>query len=160
MNEARIKKLLEIFEESDIEEMEWEHSFWRGTRIRFSRRRSAFPRPEATSAPAQSPCQETLPESESSSADSPPLPRERKEEEFHVISAPMVGTFYRASAPESEPFVRKGDHVKAGQTICIIEAMKIMNEIPADVEGEVVEILVDDAEPVEFGQPLVQIRPL
>ena len=161
VNESTIRKLLELFEGSDIEEMEWEHSFWRGTRIRFSRSRSRKQDPSPPGpppAPAHSPCPE---EASSGPAESPASSSggAKEEEGLHLITAPMVGTFYRASAPESEPFVHEGDRVKAGQTICIIEAMKIMNEIPADVEGEIVEILVEDADPVEFGQPLVRIRP-
>ena len=71
----------------------------------------------------------------------------------------MVGTFYRASSPEIDPFIREGAHVDNGQTVCIIEAMKIMNEIPTDVGGEIVEILVENAQPVEYNQPLFKIRP-
>lgn len=71
----------------------------------------------------------------------------------------MVGTFYQAASPEADPFVREGDRIESGQTLCIIEAMKIMNEIPADVQGEVVEILVGDAQPVEYNQALFKIRP-
>lgn len=71
----------------------------------------------------------------------------------------MVGTFYRASSPEIDPFVREGAHIDHGQTVCIIEAMKIMNEIPTDVGGEIIEILVDNAQAVEYNQPLFKIRP-
>ncbi|MBD2137626.1 acetyl-CoA carboxylase biotin carboxyl carrier protein [Anabaena sp. FACHB-1237] len=75
------------------------------------------------------------------------------------VPSPMVGTFYRASAPGESPFVEVGDRVKAGQTVCIIEAMKLMNEIEAEVSGQVMEILVQNGEPVEFGQPLMRINP-
>ena len=71
----------------------------------------------------------------------------------------MVGTFYRSPSPEADPFVNEGDGIESGQTVCIIEAMKIMNEIPADVQGEVVEVLVDDGQPVEYNQALFKIRP-
>ena len=71
----------------------------------------------------------------------------------------MVGTFYRSASPEAEPFVAEGTRVDNGQTVCIIEAMKIMNEIPADIAGEIVEILVDNAQPVEYNQPILKIRP-
>jgi acetyl-CoA carboxylase biotin carboxyl carrier protein len=70
----------------------------------------------------------------------------------------MVGTFFHAASPDAEPLVRQGDHVRVGQTLCIIEAMKIMNEVPADVDGEVVAVLANNAEPVEFGQPLFHLR--
>ncbi len=77
----------------------------------------------------------------------------------HLITSPMVGTFYRAPDPTSAPFVDVGDQVKKGQTLCIIEAMKLMNEIEADVDGTIAEIYVDNARPVEFGQKLFAILP-
>lgn len=72
----------------------------------------------------------------------------------------MVGTFYRAPAPEEPPFVNVGDRIQVGQTVCILEAMKLMNELESEVTGEVVEILVQNGEPVEFNQPLFRLRPL
>ena len=76
-----------------------------------------------------------------------------------TIEAPMVGTFYRATNPQAAPFVSEGDTIKEGQTLCIIEAMKLMNEIEAKVAGRVVKILVENAQPVEFGQPLFLVEP-
>ncbi len=78
---------------------------------------------------------------------------------LYEMTAPMVGTFYRASSPEAAPFISVGDRVEEGQTICIIEAMKLMNEIPADRSGTVVDIAVENAQPVEFGQVLIRIAP-
>ena len=78
---------------------------------------------------------------------------------LHAVRSPLVGTFYRAPAPGEEPYVEVGDTVKAGQPICIVEAMKLMNEIPADISGEVVEILADNAGGVEYDQPLFRLRP-
>ena len=78
---------------------------------------------------------------------------------LHAVRSPLVGTFYRAPAPGEEPYVEVGDTVRAGQILCIVEAMKLMNEIPADVSGEVVEILADNAEGVEYDQPLFRLRP-
>ncbi len=75
------------------------------------------------------------------------------------ISSPMVGTFYRAPAPGEAPFVQVGDRVRSGQTVCIIEAMKLMNEIEAEISGQVMEILLQNGEPVEYGQPLMRINP-
>jgi acetyl-CoA carboxylase biotin carboxyl carrier protein len=75
------------------------------------------------------------------------------------VSSPMVGTFYRAPAPGEAPFVEVGDRVRQGQTVCIIEAMKLMNEIEAEISGQVMEILVQNGEPVEYGQPLMRINP-
>ncbi|MBM3243890.1 MAG: acetyl-CoA carboxylase biotin carboxyl carrier protein, partial [Candidatus Omnitrophica bacterium] len=76
------------------------------------------------------------------------------------IKSPMVGTFYRAPSPEAPPYVEVGQNVEPGQVICIIEAMKLMNEIKAEIRGKLLEILVDNAEPIEFGQPIFLIEPL
>ena len=78
---------------------------------------------------------------------------------WEEIKSPMVGTFYRASGPDETPFVNIGDRIRTGQTVCIIEAMKLMNEIEAEVSGQVVEILVNNGDPVEYGQPLMRINP-
>ena len=76
------------------------------------------------------------------------------------VRAPMVGTFYRAPSPEESPFVKVGDRIQVGQTLCILEAMKLMNEIEAEISGEVAEVLVENGAPVEFDQPLIRIKPL
>ncbi len=78
--------------------------------------------------------------------------------DLYEITSPMVGTFYRSPAPDESPFVEAGDRIKVGQTVCIIEAMKLMNELEAEISGEIVEILVQNAEPVEFGQPLMRVK--
>jgi acetyl-CoA carboxylase biotin carboxyl carrier protein len=80
-------------------------------------------------------------------------------ETSHIIKSPIVGTFFTAASPDSAPFVKAGDHVKAGQVVCIVEAMKLMNEIEADVAGTIVKSLVENAQPVEYGQPLFSIKP-
>jgi len=77
-----------------------------------------------------------------------------------TIEAPMVGTFYRSPSPEAPPFVSEGDTIKEGQTLCVIEAMKLMNEIDAKIGGRIVKVLVDNAQPVQFGQPLFLLEPL
>ena len=78
---------------------------------------------------------------------------------LYVVRSPVVGTFYRAPAPDEKPYVEAGDYIRAGQTLCVVEAMKLMNEIPADVSGEVVEVLAENARGVEYDQPLFRIRP-
>lgn len=78
---------------------------------------------------------------------------------LHPVRSPLVGTFYRAPAPGEDPYVEVGDRVRAGEVLCIVEAMKLMNEIPADVSGEVVEVLAENAEGVEYDQPLFYLRP-
>ena len=77
--------------------------------------------------------------------------------EGHIVKSPMVGTFYRAGAPGAKPFVEVGDSVKAGQTVCVIEAMKLMNEIEADKDGVIKAIMVENGQPVEYGEPLMMI---
>jgi acetyl-CoA carboxylase biotin carboxyl carrier protein len=84
--------------------------------------------------------------------------KEEKKENIHIIKSPLVGTFYRAPSPGAEPFVKEGDFVKKGQVLCIIEAMKVMNEIESDVDGFVERILVENGKPVEYGQELFIIR--
>ncbi len=149
MNEGKLRKLLELFHDSDIEELEIQHSFWHGTRIRLARNRAPSPVAPAALAPiAPTPTEPTE-----------PAPTEKTDDGLHEVLSPMVGTFYRAASPEADLFVREGQRVESGQTLCIIEAMKIMNEIPADIQGEVVEILVGDAQPVEYNQALFKIRP-
>ena len=76
-----------------------------------------------------------------------------------IIKSPMIGTFYRSPNPESDPFVSEGDSIKVGQTICIVEAMKLFNDIESEVSGKIVKILVDDNSPIEFDQPLFEIDP-
>lgn len=78
---------------------------------------------------------------------------------LHIITSPIVGTFYRSANPESEPFVNVGDRISKGQVLCIIEAMKLMNEIESDVAGEIVKKLVNNGQPIEYGQELFLIRP-
>jgi acetyl-CoA carboxylase biotin carboxyl carrier protein len=82
----------------------------------------------------------------------------KEEKNIHIVKSPIVGTFYRAPAPGAKPFVEVGSRVKKGDVLCIIEAMKIMNEIKSDVNGVVEEVLVENGQPVEYGQPLFKIR--
>lgn len=99
---------------------------------------------------------ETRPALEAESSAEPDSP---EMDGLHAIRSPLVGTFYRAPAPGDEPYVEVGDRVRAGEILCIVEAMKLMNEIPADVSGEVVEILAENASGVEYDQPLFRLRP-
>jgi acetyl-CoA carboxylase biotin carboxyl carrier protein len=88
-----------------------------------------------------------------------PIATPALEQKWVEISSPMVGTFYRSPAPGEPAFVEVGDRTRIGQTVCIIEAMKLMNEIEAEVSGQIVEILVQNGEPIEYGQPLMRINP-
>lgn len=78
---------------------------------------------------------------------------------LHLVKSPMVGTFYASPSPDAAPFVKVGDRVTKGQTLCIVEAMKLMNELPSDVDGEIVEVCVQDASAISFGQVIIKIKP-
>ena len=111
---------------------------------------------EVVVVPTPSPPQKTVAIPSVPPEASTPSPGEKK---WAEITSPMVGTFYRASAPDEAPFVEVGDRIRSGQTVCIIEAMKLMNEIEAESSGQVMEILVENGEPVEYGQILMRINP-
>ncbi|VXD19091.1 Biotin carboxyl carrier protein of acetyl-CoA carboxylase [Planktothrix serta PCC 8927] len=99
----------------------------------------------------------TSPASSPTVSTSPPLPS--AESKWVEITSPMVGTFYRSPAPDESPFVEVGDRISTGQTVCIIEAMKLMNEIEAELSGQVMELLIQNGSPVEYGQPLMRVKP-
>jgi len=101
----------------------------------------------------------TAPPAHHAAAVAPAAPGpESAEQEVHIVKSPIVGTFYGSPSPGAEPFVTPGDHVEKGQVICIVEAMKLMNEIESDASGEIVRCLVTNGQPIEFGQPLYEIR--
>ncbi len=91
-------------------------------------------------------------------AAAPPSPAAEPESDLHIVKSPIVGTFYGSPSPGAAPFVSPGDHVEKGQVICIVEAMKLMNEIEADASGEIVRCLVTNGQAIEYGQPLFSIR--
>jgi acetyl-CoA carboxylase biotin carboxyl carrier protein len=137
MDLRKLKTLIELVETSGIAELEIQEG---EERVRITRTQSPAP---AAATPVAGP------------APAPVVPAaEPAEPEGHVVKSPIVGTFYRAASPASKSFVEIGDTVKEGDTLCIIEAMKLMNEIEADASGVVKAILVENGQPVEFGQPL------
>lgn len=155
MDIRSIRKLIEIVEQSDIAEIEikeGEHN------IRISRSKE----PVMMQAPTQMAYQATAPApapaAPAAAATETAAPAEAAEVSGHSITSPMVGTFYNAPSPDASPFVNVGDQVSVGDTLCIIEAMKIMNPIEADVSGTVKKVMVQNAEPVEFGQALFIIE--
>ena len=151
MDIRKVKKLIELLEESDVAEIEIHEG---EESVRISRISSSAPTmvmPAAAPAPAPAPAAAPA-ATESSSA-----PAEEAEPEGHIIRSPMVGTFYRAPSPTSKPFVEEGSKVSAGDTLCIIEAMKILNQIESDISGTVQKILVENGQPVEYNQPLFVI---
>lgn len=149
MDIRKVKKLIELLEESNIDEIEIKEG---EESVRISRNRiMAQPQyiaaPVAAAGPAPAPIAAAAPASE------PAAPAFNG----HVVKSPMVGTFYRSPSPGSPAFAEVGKHVKVGDVICIVEAMKMMNQIEADKAGVIEAILVVDGEPVEFDQPLVTI---
>ncbi len=149
MDIRKIKKLIELIETSDIAEIEIHEG---EESVRISRYGSAPPVVAAPPPPAPPPAPAAETPAEAA-AEEPAEP----ELEGHVIRSPMVGTFYRAPSPGAKPFVTEGQTVKPGDTLCIIEAMKILNQIESDVAGVVKRILVENGQPVEYNQPLFVI---
>ena len=158
LNHDQLQHLLALLGESDIQELKLE-----GDDFRLEVRRNlpaaapaavfqpAAAPPQAIPMPAAAP----LPVTPSA----PPPAAVGSRSDLHEVTAPMVATFYRSSAPGEGAFVEVGSRIRVGQVVCILEAMKLMNELEAEVAGEVVEILVENGTPVEFGQVLMRVRP-
>lgn len=149
-----IKKILNLIEESDVNEVSIEEGDFR---IKVKKRSESEFQP-MQQMPVQYPASAAPPaqqqQAQAPSSEEAPEETESKRAEGDVVKSPIVGTFYRAPSPDSDSFVNVGDKVEKGQTLCIVEAMKIMNEIESEYSGEVKEILVEDGEPVEYEQPL------
>lgn len=152
MDLALIKKLVKVVEQSGVDEIEVEEE---GLRIRIAKgqhlvARATYENPQhipahsvAASAPSAAPVAEPVPSA--------------PEKKYHEVRSPIVGTFYRAPAPDADPYVEIGQEVQAKTVLCLIEAMKLMNEIESDVSGKIVKILVENGQPVEYNQPLFLI---
>ena len=144
MDLDKIKEIISLMNENDLAEVEIEEEGkkvrLRKTEVKMASVPMAAARP-AEQAPAQT-----------------PEPTRERPKDCEEITSPMVGTFYRASSPDADPYVKIGDTVEPEAIICIIEAMKVMNEIKAEMHGEVVDILVENGDVIEFGQPLFLIR--
>ncbi|MGR9045769.1 MAG: acetyl-CoA carboxylase biotin carboxyl carrier protein [Gammaproteobacteria bacterium] len=145
MDIRKIKKLIEIIEESDIAEIEINEG---EESVRISRYSSSAPINYAAAPVAAAPV---------AAAPQAAEPTETKIS-GHIVKSPMVGTFYRSASPGAKPFIELGQSVQMGDTLCIIEAMKILNQIEADKSGTVVQILVENGQPVEYDQPLFVIE--
>ena len=150
MDLRKLKKLIDLVQESGIGELEITEG---EEKVRIVLGSSAL-REVSYVVPQQPVAAVPLPHAATAPAAAAPAAAPTPVEEGHVVKAPMVGTFYRASSPGAKAFAEVGDTVKAGQAVCIIEAMKIMNEIEADIDGTITKILVDNGQPVEYGQPL------
>jgi acetyl-CoA carboxylase biotin carboxyl carrier protein len=156
LNLAEIRELIELVSDKQFSEFELERGNFRlrlqkgsvHTVVEVARPQSREP---LDVRPAPAPVAAPAPQ--------PAAPLAPPEESLHLVTSPIVGTFYRASSPTGDPFVKLGDSVETGRTLCIIEAMKLMNEIPADAGGVVAKIFVENGQPVEYGQLLFGLRP-
>jgi len=157
---GQVERLLEFMEEHKLEEFEYSS---KGAHIRLKRAganahsagRIVPASPEIIVAGPSGPVGAPVP-----GEGVPPLAEaEIRGEDLHLVKSPIVGTFYEAPSPGAPPFVKLGDHVSVGQVLCIIEAMKLMNEIESDLSGEVVRVFVENGQPVEYGETLFAIRP-
>lgn len=160
MDLSELRKIIALVEKSEIQELEIEEE---GRRIRISK--GTQQPPAGNPAQAVMPIPAAVPPSPEAAVPAPPAvetpsaptgERARVEESVNIV-APMIGTFYRAPAPEAPPYVQVGDTVGPDAVVCIVEAMKVMNEIKAGVSGRIVDVLVENAQPVEFGQPLFRV---
>ncbi len=151
---ASAKELIDLIGADDVQEVEVERKLFGRGRIRIVRASQQAPIVQTLSAP---------PASASAPVDAPETQVENAVSEddgrYHTLRSPMVGMFYQSPNPEAPPYATEGDEVARGQTLCIIEAMKIMNEIECDVNGRVVRVLVENAAPVEYNTPLFLIDP-
>jgi acetyl-CoA carboxylase biotin carboxyl carrier protein len=158
MDLRKLKKLIDLVQESGIGELEITEG---EERVRIARGGMVSVQPGSAGQPTASLAAPAAgapgAASASGGAATPAVPTQPASEEGHAIKSPMVGTFYRSPSPEAKPFVAIGDTVKEGQTVCVIEAMKLMNEIEADASGVVRAILVENGQPVEYGQALFVI---
>jgi len=153
MDRKKIEELVRLVEESDISELTVSGPL-RSVRI-VKEVRSVVAPVVASHAPA--PVAETVAPSADASAEAPDS--DDRDSGLVPIESPMVGTFYEAPSPSDPAFVRQGDHVSKGQVVCIVEAMKLMNEIESEVSGTIVRVAAEDAKPVEFGQALFMVEP-
>ncbi|WP_078577004.1 acetyl-CoA carboxylase biotin carboxyl carrier protein [Salipaludibacillus agaradhaerens] len=168
LNIEEIRELIKLVDESSIDEFKYEHN---GAKVAMKKNSAAstsystVPTPSSDSqkgvalsqhneTPDEKQTESVTPASnDSQGAETPPSAG------LHTITSPMVGTFYNSPSPESDPYVKKGDRIGSDSVVCIVEAMKLMNEIEAEVKGEIVEVLVENGQLVEYGQELFLVKP-
>ena len=164
MDLAYIKKLMKLVAESGVDELEIEEE---GRKIRISKSRhnsapysALIPTPAQYSAIGQPPSVPFSSDHSVAPVELAPAAPKELEKTYHEIRSPIVGTFYRAAAPDAEPYVEVGSMIQPGTVLCIVEAMKLMNEIESDVAGRVVKISAENGQPVEYNQTLFLIEPV
>lgn len=164
-----IREIIKLIDQSSIEKFTFESE---GTKIKLEKGNSAQQQPVQVEQRKEEPVQQAQPavrEAKQEQSEQAPAVQENKEPStgasaavndpsLHKITSPMVGTFYKSSSPDADPYVQTGDSVKSDSIVCIVEAMKLFNEIEAEVSGEIVEILVEDGQLVEYGQPLFLVK--
>ncbi len=161
-----LKELIEFLKQQEVGEFELEQE---GLKVRLSFAGQGSAAENADTSQIASQLQQAARPAPATGERAPSIPSMQASDEIpsstgeeaglHIIKSPIVGTFYEASAPGAEPFVKVGDKVEAGQVVCIVEAMKLMNEIESDASGEIVKRMVSSGQPVEYGQALFAIRP-
>ena len=151
MDISEIRKLIRLVQQSDVTEIEVTEG---ESTVRISRQTMV-----TTVAAAPQPVAEAAPVAATAAAPTAIAEEPATENDEHVFKSPMVGTFYAASSPDDDPFVSEGTVVKKGDVLCIVEAMKLMNEIEAEYDGVVEKVLVKNAQPLEYGQPIFVITP-
>ncbi len=154
-----IKGLIDLIRGTEVVELEVERS---GYRVKIRRGEAPSPAPSRERRPGPTGGSAAGFRGEASSSQEytvSAVPAAAEADRFAAITSPIVGTFYRSPSPEKDPYVEVGDTVKKGQVVCIVEAMKLMNEIEAEMDGKVAEVLVESGHPVEYGEPLFRIEP-
>ena len=161
VNMDELRELIGLLRDNGLAELELENE---GFRVRLRRESSAAASPYAAEAPQHVPAPALVPPAPAPAPSGPTHPgthastEASQDQDLHIIPSPIVGTFYRSPSPSADPFVKIGSNVEPESVVCIIEAMKLMNEIQAETSGEVVKVYVENGQPVEYGQPLFGIR--
>lgn len=152
-----IKKLVKILETSEVTDIEIEEN---GTKIKVAKKVRVAPAMQTINTVPSQPATVSVQQTEDLKPVEKKTTEEAAETDLHTVRSPIVGTFYRAPAPDADPYVQIGDVVSVGTVLCIVEAMKLMNEIESDVNGKIIKILVENGKPVEYNQPLFLIQPM
>ncbi|WP_345807829.1 acetyl-CoA carboxylase biotin carboxyl carrier protein [Bacillus pumilus] len=150
-----IHELIKLIDESTIDEFTYENE---GAKIKLKKNKEVVQQVAAPVAPVQAAPAQQAPKAQAPAQTEAPAQEVATSENLHKITSPMVGTFYASSSPEADPYVTSGSKVKENTVVCIVEAMKLFNEIEAEVKGEIVEVLAENGQLVEFGQPLFLVK--